>query len=271
MTRAPRIKLVTRADDGGLQPAATFGVIDAFDHGIVRNASVMVPTPGFAAAAAPLAAAAERGLCIGLHVTLNAEWDGMRWGPVAPVARVRSLVMADEGFHPNPWRLPPDFRYDPLEALVEMEAQLNRMREAGLQPVYFDSHMGVLNRPDLAGVAAEFARRTGLFTVDGRVGPLPRPAAPSSRKERELPADGVDPWEQLRARLEAAPPGTWLAVWHPSRDEPEARALGHPGLAPGQIARERDAERRMLMAVETREWLEVNGVVPVTLAEALEG
>lgn len=273
MTRAPRIRLVTRADDGGLQSAATLGVIDAFDRGVVRNASVMVPTPGFAAAAPLFAAAAERGLCIGLHVTLNAEWDGIRWGPLSPIDRVRSLVASDGGFFPNPWRLSEGHRYDPVEVLLEMEAQLSHMRNAGVEPKYFDSHMGVLGRPELAGVAAEFSRRTGLLTIDGRLKVLPRvePKNAAGGKTGKTAEAEIDPWGQLRLRLEAAPAGTWLAVWHPSRDEAESRALRHPGLAPGQIAREREAERRMLTATETREWFERHGVAPVTVTAALEG
>ena len=70
-----RISIVTRGDDAGSCVAANRGVEEAARFGVMRNASVMACGPA-------LDDAAERlrripGLCIGLHLTLASEWDGI--------------------------------------------------------------------------------------------------------------------------------------------------------------------------------------------------
>ena len=87
---AERIRLITRGDDCGAALSGNAAIRDAFREGILRNTSVMVPGPVVEEAAQMLAH--ERDLCFGLHCTLTAEWDRVRWGPVLPPDRVPSLV-----------------------------------------------------------------------------------------------------------------------------------------------------------------------------------
>ena len=86
---APRIRLITRGDDSGSAITANEAIRDAFTRGILRNTSVMVPGPFFREAAEMLGPLSPA-LCIGLHVTLNAEWDDLRWGPLLGPERVPS-------------------------------------------------------------------------------------------------------------------------------------------------------------------------------------
>lgn len=225
------IRFIVRADDAGSCRSANRAVARCLAAGVVRNASVMFAGPSAAEIAEDLRGTPDFDL--GLHVTLNAEWSDVKWGPVAPIDQVRSLVDENGHFLPTPHDLHKrGFSLD--EAVVEVAAQLRRARTLGLRVTYLDEHMGVGWVHGLGGRLAEFARREGLLVVGGVPG-LPRD-----------PGTGGGALESLRRRLSAAPPGACLSVYHPGADAPDMRAFSHAGLEPGQVARERDAETRLL-------------------------
>ena len=228
------LRLVTRGDDAGSCHSANRAIREACEHGILRNVSVMVPGPAFEEAAGLFAGRAD--ICLGLHVTLNAEWDGPKWGPVLPADQVPSLVDGDGFFLPTPRDL---HQHGPSveEMMAEVEAQLQRARDRGLNLEYLDEHMGVGWLPGLRERLADLCRREGL--VDAHAVPgLPRAGDGSGD-------DLVAVWS---ARMDAAvtTPGAYVLVTHPGFDADDMRAFAHAGLAPGQIARERDSERRAL-------------------------
>src|SRR5205814_9456864 len=75
---APNAKLVVvTCDDLGSTHAANVAVYEALRHGVATSASLMVPCPW-----ARDAAAQYRGEDVGVHLTLNSEWDTYRWGPI---------------------------------------------------------------------------------------------------------------------------------------------------------------------------------------------
>lgn len=197
-------------------------------------------------------------VCVGLHVTLNAEWDGPKWGPVLGPERVPSLVDGDGYFWPSP-EVARQRRARVAEMLAEIEAQLRLVREHGLRPAYIDEHMGVSwPWPELRAGIAALARREGL--VDAHT--VPRSPMPA------LDDIGKDPVTRLRAFLEAISPGTYLYVTHPGRDEEDMRQLRMEGQATGEVARERDGDRRALLDGRVREICRERGIVPITYGEA---
>src|SRR5688572_15147720 len=117
----PRIRLITRGDDLGSFSGAAPAAIDAHRRGVLRNVSVMVPTPWFADTVERLRAAP--GLCVGLHLTMCCEWAADRWAPLLPAERVPSLVGADGLFKSDPGRIHADgVRLG--ELMAEAKAQL---------------------------------------------------------------------------------------------------------------------------------------------------
>lgn len=121
------IRLVTRADDAGMSHSANRAIRETCEQGICRNVSVMAPAPCLADAADCLCDL--RGICFGLHVDLNAEWESPRWGTVLPASQVPALIEPDGGFFRNPAQL--HERNVPLEQMVaEVKAQLARARAA---------------------------------------------------------------------------------------------------------------------------------------------
>lgn len=228
-------RLLLRADDAGSCESANLAIAEACAFGLLKNVSVMACGPAFEEAARMLPGFS--GVAFGLHVCLNAEWTGPKWGPVLGAAAVPSLVDAHGYFLPTPALLK-EKGFFVEEAEAEVKAQLARLRASGLPVTYLDEHMGVGWVPGLRERLHALAAREGLLVRSDSYTGLP-PLPEGAKGHGDLP------WEWA-ARLEAAPDGVYLVVTHPGRDAPDMHTFVHPGLEPGQVARERDAERRAL-------------------------
>jgi predicted glycoside hydrolase/deacetylase ChbG (UPF0249 family) len=159
------IRLVVSAEDFGLRPDITEGILVAHREGIVTNAMVRGNDPALPDRA--LLLAENPSLGVGLSLTLV---GGL---PVAPVATVPSLV--EDGCLPNTlatflekWARD---RLSPNELVTEMDAQVTRARALGLP-------LSVLAAPDelaclpMVGQAMEtVARRHGITGLRASVEP----------------------------------------------------------------------------------------------------
>ena len=235
------IRLLTRGDDFGSFHCANRAIKDAFEQGILRNTSLMVPAPQFAEAAQ--LCQELPGLCVGLHATINCEWHEVRWGPILGAARVPSLVEEDgtftKAYPPHP---------DNAEIVAELAAQLQRARDAGVHIRYMDTHMGFDWFPGLLPMLEEFTRREGVFLASWR-----------GKDQDEIPlyhlpaveGNFVDPLDKLLAQLEAIDPAKvdkpYLIVTHPCYPDPEIAHVTCGSQHPGEMARERDHDRLCYM------------------------
>jgi hypothetical protein len=227
------VRLVTRGDDSGSCPSANRAICDAYRDGILRNTSLMVCAPAFEQAAEMLLEVP--GLEVGLHATVTAEWDAVRWGPVLGPDRVPSIVNAD-GTLPQTTQALHEMGAKPDEMMAEIQAQLDLARERGLEVRYADTHMGFGWIADMDERMARFAEREGLVYRPEGLGRLP-----------DVEGEFADVVERLIARLDAAGPGTYLVVGHPCYDTEDARQFHHEGMVPGSEGRNRDWQRRMFM------------------------
>jgi hypothetical protein len=129
--------VVVHVDDVGMSRAANEGALRAFD-GLATCGSVMVPCPAFD----EIARIARRrtDLDLGVHLTLNAEYEGYRWGPLRD--DVPGLVSPDGGM----WRTTAEAvaNADPEEVDRELRAQIDRALDAGIDVTHLDSHMGTV-------------------------------------------------------------------------------------------------------------------------------
>lgn len=250
-----RICLITKADDLGSSESANRAFYDCYRQGILRNGVIMT-----ACAQAEQAAKLfrdEKGFCMGLHLTLNAEWDRVKWGPVLPREKVPSLVDENGFFYPTTKRLH-DNNPDRGEIFAELQAQLDAARSYGLDIKFADTHMGfswVLDGLD--GGIREWCGQNGILYLPVDFNILP-----------ETNGEG-DPVENLISRLEAAEPGVYfIHMGHPAYDTEETRMLGHAGYE--NVAAEREWDRRKLTDRRILEYFSENGVVPITLTQAFE-
>lgn len=154
---------VIHVDDIGMCHAANEGAFEALANGPASCGSVMVPCPWFPEAAAR--ARENPRLDLGVHLTLNAEWEHYRWGPVSGRSAVPSLVMRDGGLPRT--ALETVQRARPEEVEIELRAQVERALAAGIDVTHLDAHMGTVLFPPFAPIYARLARdyRLPVFAV----------------------------------------------------------------------------------------------------------
>ncbi|MCZ6676324.1 MAG: ChbG/HpnK family deacetylase [Candidatus Poribacteria bacterium] len=251
-------RVVTRGDDSGSCHSANEAIKDAFQRGVLRNPSIMVPAPMFSEGAEMYKDL--DGLCIGLHATLNDEWNTNRWGPVLGARKVPSLVMADGTFFKSPRTLW-DNKPSNDEILAEIEAQLDVARSNGLNIKYLDAHMAFDGFDDLKPRLHAFAKEEGLIYGAGFLDRLP-----------DVQGTFSDPVESLIAKLEATEAGkTYLLVTHPCYDRGDIRQMTYGNALPGEIATDRDWQRRALMDDRIVEYFKKNDVVAIRYTTPKKG
>ena len=132
--------LILHVDDAGMSSESNKGTIDAIEKGAANSLSVMMPTPWVPEIVDYIKANPE--VDAGLHLTLNAEWDDYRWGPLAGKPAVPSLVDKEGAM----WGSVQDvvLNSKASEVGAEIAAQLDRARTMGFEPTHVDSHMGTL-------------------------------------------------------------------------------------------------------------------------------
>ena len=145
--------LIVNCDDLGSSHAANLGVYEALREGVATSATLMVPCPW-----ARDAAARYRGEDVGVQLTLNAEYDLYRWGPVT---HAPSLLDGDGGF---PRTVEDVWDHADLdEVRRELRAQVERAIYWGFDVSHLDSHMGTVQlRPEFFDVYLELGVDFGL-------------------------------------------------------------------------------------------------------------
>ncbi len=221
MTKAERF-LITRADDAGASSRVNAAIRAALAGGLVRNVSVLACGPAVEELVDWLPGA---GVAIGLHVALSSEWPAWRWGPVAGREAVPGLVEADGGFTAAPGVLH-ERGVAVAEMMIEVRAQLARLRGLGIRPDYLDEHMGVGWLPGLADALADLARAEGLV-VARRWGGLASP-----KRGTATETDVIGRWMTGLAGLGEGGAEARALITHPGGD----------GFMPAAEAAWRDAE-----------------------------
>jgi hopanoid biosynthesis associated protein HpnK len=152
--------LIVNADDFGLCQAVNRGVAQAFDHGILTSASMLVAGGAFDQA---VALARERpGLDLGVHLSLT------QTRPVSPPDLIPSLVGAEGRLHRD-WRaflfrcLRKRLRDSEVEA--ELRAQIEAALATGLTFSHLDSHQHLHMLPAVLPIVVRLAREYGIGAV----------------------------------------------------------------------------------------------------------
>lgn len=260
---ASRIRLITRGDDLGCAHSLNRAVKECYQKGILKNCSVLAAAPYVEEAARMLAK--EKGLCFGLHCDLTSEWDKVRWGPVAPHARVPSLIGQDGTLHQTNEAVWANAKAE--EALIELQAQLDRARHLGFNIRYADLHMGTVARvPGLAEQFGPWCRSQRI--IDTRNIGARLPLATTYDADRAKQGDYV---AQVIEALKAAPAGEYLIVGHLAFDEAEIRNLGHPGYPGHAVAHNLNWERLAYVDPRILRFVKEQRVEPIRYDETAAG
>ena len=217
--------VILNCDDLGSSHAANVGVYEALRDGPATSATLMVPCPW-----AREAASRYRGEDVGVHLTLNAEYDLYRWGPIT---HAPSLLDGDGGF---PRTIDDVWDHADLdEVRRECRAQIERAIYWGFDVSHLDSHMGALQlRPEFFDVYLELAvdfrlplRLSGAST-ERMVGfPFRRLAAEEGVlfPDHFVYVPGVGSRRAIERSLADLRPGVTELYVHPAIDTAELRSL----------------------------------------------
>ena len=152
--------LIVNADDLGWTDGVNRGILDAFHGGIVTSTSLLANGAAFAAAVK--SAKAAPGLGVGVHLNLS---DG---DPVADPESVTSLLNDDGKFADGPERLLLKRARRGLildEVEEEWDAQIQKLRDAGIHPTHLDGHKHVHMLPGLFEIALRLAKSHGIDAI----------------------------------------------------------------------------------------------------------
>lgn len=132
------ILLIINNDDAGMCHAANTGTIKGMRDGLISSATIMFNCPW--ATEIVNFSKSHPDQDFGVHLTLTSEWKNYKWGPLAPIGRVGSLVDSNGYF----WKGVQDvYRHGKAEeAYLEGKAQIEKALAYGLSITHIDSHMG---------------------------------------------------------------------------------------------------------------------------------
>lgn len=265
--------LIIHADDLGMAHSVNRATFEAFERGWITSASILVPCPWFPEVVRWARDHPDADL--GIHLALNSEWTGLRWGPVSSPRDVPTLL-DPAGYLPL---LEPDVvaRARIPEVERELRAQIERARAAGIRLSHLDSHMGTLFRSrELFEAYRRIGQEFGLPVLLERRGDRGGEAAPwqtgaeaDALVDRVVsispgvqPADWMPAYEKLLAPL---PPGVYQLIVHLAYDDPEMQGAtwDHPDWG----AAWRQADLDLVRSDAFRQFLKAQGFVLITWRE----
>lgn len=153
------LRLIVNADDFGMAEAVNQGIVEAHDRGIVTSASLMATGGAFAHAVA--LAKTRPKLAVGVHLTLTEQ------RPLTGSAAT-SLVGADGRFPPHLVQfagLHMRGKVALTQVRAELDAQIRKVRDAGIAVSHLDGHQHVHVLPGIAAIVAELAAAYGIRAV----------------------------------------------------------------------------------------------------------
>ncbi len=219
--------VIMNCDDLGASHAVNAGVYESLRAGLATSATIMVPAPW-----AREAASRYRGEDVGVHLTLNAEYDRYRWGPIT---RAPSLLDGDGGF---PRTLEDLWDHADLdECRRELRAQIERAILWGFDISHLDSHMGSMQlRPEFFDVYLDLAMEFSLpirlssASTEKAIGfPFRALAAEEGVlfPDHFAMATGIGSRRTIERAIHELEPGVTELHLHPALDTPEQRAYDH--------------------------------------------
>ena len=234
-----KIPILIRCDDIGMSHSVNMAAMKVLETGMPVSMSVMVPCSWFSEAVDMLKQYPN--VSVGIHLTLNAEWKQYRWGPVAGVKQVPSLVDSLGHFFPSRSKL---FANNPSlsEIETELRAQIDKALRAGLKIDYLDYHMGAaMQTPETRKIVEKLAAeyKVGISRYYDEVDVEGGYSAPVGSK-----------LDTLSSKLSALQPGgTKLFVFHVGIDDAELSAMEDLNpFGPKDMSKHRQAELNALVS-----------------------
>jgi predicted glycoside hydrolase/deacetylase ChbG (UPF0249 family) len=199
-------RLIVNADDFGLTPGVSEGILAAHRHGIVTSTTMLVNRD---VSAEHVRRALDAGLGLGLHLNLTLG---------RPLTRGGSLADDSGAFVRDPRRAAA--RAKASEVVAEVQAQIERFEKlARAKPTHLDTHHHVGLHQPVREAVVEAARELGVPVRSQDAGVRARMRSAGLRTpDHFFGESGPDAyWSLARtlAHLRALPPGTSEFMTHP--------------------------------------------------------
>ncbi len=149
--------LIVNADDLAWSEGINRGIAEAHRNGLVTSTSLLANGRAFRSALEVVRANPELG--VGVHLNLS---DGP---PTAPAEQVRTLLNAAHDLDGSPETLLLRIAGRTLElgeVAREWDAQIAKIRNAGIAPTHLDGHKHVQMLPGLFEIALRLAKKHGI-------------------------------------------------------------------------------------------------------------
>jgi predicted glycoside hydrolase/deacetylase ChbG (UPF0249 family) len=263
--------VILHTDDIGMCQATIDAFAELDGSGRISSGAVMVPCPWFLAAVDYYHSHPDTDL--GIHLTLNSEWETYRWGPLSTTDPDTGLI-DHKGYFYRKHEEPQEFA-TPEAVSIELEAQIQLTLNAGFKPTHVDTHMLTLLHPKFLQVYLKTAFQFGLPAL------IPRWEAQGWQRlgfdldssesmanivlgfeEQGFPMldhftglklnDPTNRMQQAKQALTNLPLGLSHFYIHPSKDTPEARAISPDW-------RGRVADYEVFMDEQMRDFLKEEG------------
>lgn len=236
--------LILHADDLGMAQASLAAYREMVEVGPVSAASVMAPCAWFPQVAAYCRQHPEAD--VGVHATLNSEWDNYRWRPLSTVDPATGLIDAEGFFHRRMEET--QALADPAAVGRELQAQVEVALAAGIDVTHVDTHIGTVAHPKFIPAYVQLAFQYKVPVMVVRLdeagfrarGMSAETAAFAALVVQQLEEQGLPLFDHLvqfpldnpanrleRAiqTLEELPAGLTHFIIHPAHDTPELRDL----------------------------------------------
>jgi len=246
MTIAAARRLIVNADDFGLTPGVSRGILEAHEHGIVTSTTLIVNR---AIPPEQIEALLGSGLGVGVHLNLTLG------APVSSPRRVPSLVDAEGRFVRDAREAAARAKID--EARIELGNQIDAFRKImGRFPTHLDTHHHVGLHEPILELVLQFARalRAPVRSQDARVRAAAR-ALGLKTPDHFMGDAGPDAYwsrERVLEQLAALPEGLSEFMTHPGHFDDD--------LAYSRYGRQREIELAGLTDPEARQAAARHGI-----------
>ncbi len=236
--------VIIHTDDIGMCHASVQAFKDLWAFGSISSGAVMTPCPWFPAVAQMCKE--NPAIDMGVHATLNAEWENYRWGPISRGEAGSGLK--DEAGYFHQWHQAVYDNASPEQVETEVNLQIEKALKAGIDVTHVDSHMGtIMNQKFIQSYIQAATSRLlpnflprlnavgiNLMGVDDEARVRYAPVMEAMENTGVPMMDGVlgmplehgdDHIAVAKKLLGELPVGITHFILHPSIDTPELRAI----------------------------------------------
>jgi len=181
--------LIIHADDLGVSHSENMASISGLEESPVNSANIMVPCPWFPEIAAY--ARKNKSADLGLHLTLNSEWNYYKWGPVTSRDSVPGLINKNGYFYSSVDSL--GMYGSAKEVALELRNQVKKAYQFGIDVTHLDTHMGAaVGTPEYIAAYMKVGKEFKLpVLLDSRIYALDNPEIKSLLDEKTVVVDNI--------------------------------------------------------------------------------